>query len=203
MSPQLLRRFIFFMALLIVFGGLTFLIFGDKLTREPGDFETRMGDQRLQDGLYDQALQHFEQALEAAPDHRGALMGRALVFIQTERYDEALAQLDHLIVFLTDTLEDDDATGRGALAAAYANRGIVHDRRADYEMALASYAQALRVDEDSVSGPGFLHKILYGSEDVSTVRDRAEYLAEQLKLPAAQRLLRVPELDEKQRMHKP
>jgi hypothetical protein len=48
-----------------------------------------------------------------------------------------------------------------------------------------------------------VHKILYGSEDVSTVRDRARYIYEQLQLPEDQRLMRVPELDEKQRMYKP
>ena len=44
---------------------------------------------------------------------------------------------------------------------------------------------------------------LYGAEDVSTVRDRAQYIYEQLQLPDDQRLMRVPELDEKQRMYKP
>ena len=203
MSPGVLRRFIFFMALLILFAGLTYLIFGPSLTREPGDFETQMGDQRLKDGLYDEAMAHFDKALEESPDHRGALGGRAAVFIQTEQYDEAIAELDYLIDFLTKTLESDDVTGRGALAAAYANRGIVRDRLGSYETALEDYVNALSVDEETVSGPGVVHKILYGSEDVSSVRKRAQYIYEQLQLPEEQRLMRVPELDEKQRMHKP
>jgi hypothetical protein len=35
------------------------------------------------------------------------------------------------------------------------------------------------------------------------VRDRAIYLKQQLALPPEKRLLRVPEIDEKQRMYKP
>lgn len=203
MKASVLRRFIFLMALLTIFGGLVFLIFGPSITREPGDFETQMGDQRLSDGLYDEALAHFDQALEEAPDHRGALMGRALVFIQTQRYDEAVAELDYLIEFLTETLLPDDTTGRGALAAAYANRGNIRDRLGDYQAALEDYVRALSTDEDSVSGPGVVNKILYGSDDISSVRKRAKYIHEQLKLPEDQRLLSVPELDAKQRMHKP
>jgi hypothetical protein len=38
---------------------------------------------------------------------------------------------------------------------------------------------------------------------VSTVRDRAIYIYEQLQLPEGERLLRIPELDAKQRMYKP
>jgi hypothetical protein len=54
-----------------------------------------------------------------------------------------------------------------------------------------------------VEGPGVVHKILYGSDKVSSVRQRAIYLYEQFQLPEDQRILRIPELDAKQRMHKP
>ena len=96
-----------------------------------------------------------------------------------------------------------DATGRGVLAAAYANRGIVHDRQGEYAKALEDYIGALKVDEGAVEGPGVIHKILYGSDRVSTVRDRARYLHEQLQKPEAERVMRIPELDARQRMHKP
>ena len=203
MNPNVLRRFIFLMVLL-TFGGFIFWdMIDDYLYREPGDYHTEMGSNRLVDGLWDEAMEHFDQALEESPNHRGALMGRALVMIQTERYPEALAELDGLIDYMQDVLEPDDMTGRGVLAAAYANRGIVQDRQGAYQAALNDYATALRIDEESVSGPGVVHKILHPSDDISTVRKRAEYLAEQLQLPEEQRLLRVPDLDDKQRMHKP
>ena len=114
-----------------------------------------------------------------------------------------MAELDYLIAYLERTLEPDDPTGVGALAAAYANRGIVYDRTGRYQAALDDYIAALKTDEDTVSGPDVVHKILYGSEDVSSVRKRAQYLYEQLQLPEDERRLRVPEIDAQQRMHKP
>ena len=203
MSPAVLQRFIKLMAIAILVSGGFYLGYQYFSSEAPGDYYVRQGDIRLSDGEYDKALASFDKALDEKPDHRGALMGRALVYIQTERYDEAIAELDYLIDYLNKTVTDDDSTGRGALAAAYSNRGIVFDRLGQYKKALDDYIAALNTDQKTVSGPGVIHKILYGSEGVSTVRDRARYIYEQLQLPKDQRVLRVPELDEKQRMYKP
>lgn len=203
MNAQVLRRFIFLMALLTVGGFLFWTIAPGYFDRPPGDYETETGTLRLEDGLYEEAMAHFDKALQEQENHRGALMGRALVFMQTGRNDEALAALDHLITFLETNLSDDDQTGRGVLAAAHANRGIVLDRSERYEDALASYVQALNTDAGAVEGPGVIDKILHDSDRISTVRKRALYLQEQLKLPEAERVLRIPKLDERQRMHKP
>ena len=203
MNPRVLRRFIILMAALTVGAFVFWDLIDDYVRRAPGDFETEMGSNRLVDGQYDQALAHFGTALQEAPDHRGALMGRALVFIQTERYDDAVAELDYLFDYLNRTLEPDDGTGRGVLAAAHANKGIVLDRQGKYQAALESYVRSLQTDQEVVEGPGVVNKILYGSDDVSTVRDRARYIHEQLQLPEEERLMRIPELDAKQRMYKP
>ncbi len=203
MNPRVLRRFIYLMVAFMVVVFVATDLLDSFVNRPPGDYETEMGSQRLEDGLYDEALDYFNKALAEAPNHRGALMGRALVYISTERYDEAIAELDYLIKYLSENLKEDDVTGRGALAAAYANRGIVYDRLGQYQKALDDYVQSLKTDEKTVSGPGIVHEILYGTEKVSTVRDRARYIYEQLKLPPEKRLLRVPELDAQQRMYKP
>lgn len=203
MNPRVLKRFIILMAVLTVGAFVFWDLFATYVRREPGDYHTQRGDQLLTAGDYDESLKNFNLALEEAPNHRGALMGRALVFISTERYDEALAELDHLIDYQTKNVEPDDKTGIGALAAAHANRGIVLDRLGRYEEALAAYIESLKVDQGAVDGPGVIHKILYVSDHVSTVRDRAVYLYEQLQLPEEERLLSVPELDALQRMHKP
>ncbi len=205
MNPRVLRRFIFLMAILTVGGFIFWDIVDDFVNRPPGDYYTEVGDLRLRDRLYDDALEAFDKALEEAPDHRGALMGRALVFIATERYETAIGELDNLIERLEARLEaePDDATGRGVLAAAYANRGIVHDRMGQYQTALDDYIAALRVDAGILEGPDIFQKLLYAGEHVSTVRDRARYLYEQLQLPEEERLLSVPELDEQQFMYKP
>lgn len=201
MNPAVLKRFIFIagVGLFIAFALWIMLAPG----REPGDFHTQMGDTRLGSGQYQEALEYFDQALEEMPDHRGALMGRALVFIHTDRHDLAVDQLDYLIDFLERTLEDHDLTGRGTLAAAYANRGIVHDRNGRHEQALADYQEALATDPESVKGPRIWDRILYGTPQPSTIAKRAAYLREQFELPEEKRVLLIPEEDAKERTYKP
>ncbi|HEX9703323.1 MAG TPA: tetratricopeptide repeat protein [Rhodospirillales bacterium] len=202
-SPKVVRRFV------ILMGVATFVMFSawavlnNYLQSPPGDFEVRQGDILLGDKKYDEAIERFNTALEVSPDHRGALMGRALAFLQTERFNEADAEFTYLINYLKKNLAADDVTGVAVYAAAYANRGILYDRAGQYEKALADYIQALRIDEGAVDGPSLVDKVLYGTPRPSTVRKRARYLHEQLALPPEKRLLRMPEKDAEQRMYKP
>jgi len=203
MNPAVLRRFI------IIAGIATFVAFSAwtvakmVLTEQPGDYYTRQGDIRLGEGKFDEALKSFDAALAEMPNHRGALMGRALVFMRSGKPRQADAELSQLIAFLEGSLKADDRTGRGVLAAAYANRGILHDRAGRYEKALGDYIAALKTDAGVLEGPNLFDKILYGTPKPSTVRDRAIYLKKQLALPPEKRLLRVPEIDAQQRMYKP
>ncbi len=171
--------------------------------RPPGDYHTEVCDNRLKDKLYDKALKAANTALEKTPNHRGAIMCKALIFISQKNYIKATKELDYLITYLKDTLEDDDLTGIGALAAAYANRGIIKDRNKDYEGALKDYIKALGIDHEAVAGPGLGTIILNYKYKSSSVKERALYLNEQLQLPEEERVLRIEELDEGQVMHKP
>ena len=205
MNRRVLRRFVILMVILTVVVVLFRDVIEAQFDRPPGDYHTEVGSNRLVDGLYDQAMEEFNKALEESPDHRGALMGRALIYIQTERYEDAVGELGYLIERLQITLESEpnDRTGQGVLAAAFANRGIVHDRRGLYDEALADYIAALQTDPGAVGGPDVFQKILLGGDQISTVRDRAEYLHQQLQLPENERLLSLPELDDQQFMYKP
>ncbi|NQV45167.1 MAG: tetratricopeptide repeat protein [Rhodospirillales bacterium] len=169
----------------------------------PGDFEVRQGDIKLSDGLFANAIERFDAALEAAPDHRGALLGKAAALMGLEHYDEAEGVLTHAIDFLLATLVEDDPTGTGALSAAYANRGILRDRQGRYEEALADYVEAVKIDYDLADGPGWVDHLLYYDKKPSSVLTRARYIYEQLQLPEGERLMRVPEQDDLQRMYKP
>jgi tetratricopeptide (TPR) repeat protein len=173
------------------------------LDAPPGDYEVRQGDILLTDGEYDAAIERFDAALAISPDHRGALMGKAIAYLQSDRPADAEATFTHLIEVLGRTLAPDDPTGRGVLSGAYANRGILYDRLGRYDAALADYEQALAIDAGAVEGPGLFHRILYGNTHPATVGNRADYLRRQLALPESERLLRVPELDARQRMYKP
>ncbi len=188
---------------------LTFIMFTvwalvrSFMNRPPGDYETEVCDMRLKDKLYDKAIQAANTALEKTPNHRGAIMCKALVFISQKMYTEATEELNYLINFLEKTVEDDDRTGIGTLAAAYANRGIIKDRNKNYEEALQDYIKALGIDHEAVAGPGLGTVILNYKYKSSSVRERALYLNDQLQLPDDERVLSIQELDEGQVMHKP
>ena len=171
--------------------------------RPPGDYETEVCDIRLKDKKYDEALNAANKALSKTPNHRGAIMCRALVFISEKKYIDAEKELSYLITFLENNLEDDDRTGIGTLAAAYANRGIIKDRNKNYEAALKDYVKALGIDYEAVAGPGLGTVILNYKFKSSSVKERALYLNEQLQLPEDERVLSIQELDEGQVMHKP
>ena len=183
MNPRILKRFV------IICGISTFVMFTvwmivkSFMDRPPGDYETQICDQRLKDKLWDQAIDEAN--------------------INKKEYQIAEKELTSLIEFLNKNLKDDDLTGKGTLAAAFANRGIIKDRKEQYEEALKDYIKALEIDHEAVAGPGLGHKIIYMINKPSSVRDRAQYIYEQLQLPLEKRVLRLPEVDEEQRMHKP
>ena len=203
MSTKVLRRFIIYMAILTFVMFTVWALVRSFMNRPPGDYETEVCDMRLKDKLYDQALQAANTALEKSPDHRGAIMCKALVFISQKMYLEATEELNYLINFLKKTVKDDDLTGVGTLAAAYANRGIIKDRKKDYQGALQDYLKALGIDHKAVAGPGLGTVILNYKFKSSSVKERALYLNEQLQLPESERVLSIQELDEGQVMHKP
>ena len=173
------------------------------MNRPPGDYETEVCDIRLKDQLYDEAMAAADKALGKTPNHRGAIMCKALIYISQKDYINANNELNYLIKYLESNLETDDLTGIGTLAAAYANRGIIKDRSKDYEGALADYVKALGIDHESVAGPGLGTVILNYKYKSSSVKKRALYLNEQLQLPESERVLSIQELDEGQVMHKP
>ena len=173
------------------------------MNRPPGDYETEVCDIRLKDKKYEEALEAANEALYKTPNHRGALMCKALVFISQKKYIKADLILTDLIIFLEKNLESDDKTGVGTLAAAYANRGIIKDRNKKYEDALKDYVKALGIDHEAVAGPGLGTIILNYKFKSSSVKERALYLNDQLQLPENERVLSIKELDEGQVMHKP
>ena len=93
-NVNVLKRFVIYMAILTF---VMFTIWGfvrSFMDRPPGDYETEVCDIRLKDKKYDEALEAANKALSKTPDHRGAIMCKALVFISKKKYVEAVACFD-------------------------------------------------------------------------------------------------------------
>ena len=132
-QANILKRFVIYMAVLTFVMFTVWAFVKSFKNRPPGDYHTEVCDNRLKDKEYEKALQAANTALEKTENHRGAIMCKALIFISQKNYIEAINDLDYLVNFLENNVEDNDKTGIGTLAAAYANRGIIKDRTKDYK----------------------------------------------------------------------
>jgi len=157
----------------------------------PGENRYRLANKYLEDGNYDEALQIFDELLVENAEYKEAHLAKAITLLQMGWLDESRRSFDRAI-----RLDNN-------YAQAYADRGILNDRDGRYEAALHDYRKALKLDPELAEGPGWLWRFLRNIPDrPPTIADRAVYLEEQLKKPESERLLRVPELDSKQRMYK-
>ena len=179
----------YFIGLLVLIGFLIYWRTG--VEDNPGDINVRAGNYRLEDGFYEEAEKEFSEALQKNPDHIMAHLGLATTYIQTGRDTDALQEFNLVI------------EKNPELAAAIANRGILYDRLGEHKKALSDYRKALELDPEILEGPGFLWRFMRNiDEKPPTIKERADYLEAELAKPEEERMLKVPEVDEKQRMYK-
>jgi tetratricopeptide (TPR) repeat protein len=159
--------------------------------QNPGDYDVKKGNYRLEDGQYEEAVKEFSEALGKNPDHAMARLGLAVTHMQMGNESEALQEFNLVIEHNPE------------LAPAYADRGILYDRMGEHEKALADYKRAIELDEEILEGPGWLWRFMRNiDEKPPTIKERAAYLEAELAKPEEKRLLQVQEVDEKQRMYK-
>jgi len=179
----------YIIGLLVLIGFIFYWRVG--VEKNPGDYNVRTGNYRLEDGQYEEAFKEFSEALQKNPEHAMARLGLAVTYMQTGKDIEALQEFSLVIEI------------NPGLAAAFANRGILYDRMGEHKKALADYRKALELDPEILEGPGFLWRFMRNiDEKPPTILSRAEYLEAELAKPEEERLLKVPGDDEKQRMYK-
>lgn len=176
--------------IVLAFAGYAFY---QTSTREsvPGENKYRLASKYLEDGEYDEALTIFNESISLNPSYKAAFLGKAITLMQMGRYDEARAEFDKAIAL------DEN------FAEAYANRGILNDRTGRFEEAVSDYRKAAELKPELDEGPGLVWRFLHlADEKPPTISDRADYIEAELKKPESERLLRIPEIDEQQRMYK-
>lgn len=165
----------------------------DSLLRErsPGDQAYFAAEKFFEDGEYERASQEYDRALRQGPNEPHVVRAKARTLMQLGRNDEALEWYNRVIDL------------QPYFGGTYANRGILYDRMGKYELAVADYEKSLQLDKEIGEGPHWLIRFLRNQpQKPPSVKERAEYLKQELAKPASERVLRVPEVDAKQRAYK-
>ncbi len=161
-------------------------------TRDPHSATYAAAERHFEDGRYAQALDTFRELSQQLPEAAAPVRGAARSLLQLGELEAALAAYDRAIA-----LEPE-------FAAAYANRGVLHDRAGRYRAAIADYERAAQLDARTDEGPGWLTRFLRNeTRPPPTIGQRAAYLRAELAKPPQERLLRVPEIDDRQRSYQP
>ncbi len=177
------------LTVLVLFG--YFFFQKTKSEDYPGENKTRLAHSMLEDGDLDAALKTFDEALAIKPDNADAFRGKGITLMMMKRFDESKAMFDRSI-----ELEPESALN-------YANRGTLNDRTGQYEDAVSDYRKAIKLEPKLAKGPGWLWRFLHNAADKPpTLVDRIRYIESELQKPEEERLLRIPELDERQKMYK-
>jgi len=181
------------LAIILMVGWLAWTLYDSSLAKQQlGDQDYSQGNRYFEDGLYQQALDSYETALRIAPHHEHAWRGKALAYMQLGQ-EQAALQTFHALI----------ASPPKHPAPAYANRGILYDRMGLHEKALQDYQKALRLDARMAEGPSWITRFFrLQPQRPPTIADRATYLQQELAKPLAERQLRKPEEDDKQRPYK-
>jgi len=148
-------------------------------------------------GLYDQAIASYSEAIRIKPDYYQAYNNRAIAFFKKGEYDKAIddcnkaielqpnyspafnnlgaayyekGDYEHAISYLNWALHLNPYSGK-----AYYNRGLVHFKLRDYDLALLDFDQAIKVTPESINAiyqkkPTFEHS-LFNEEVTNRMRD--------------------------------
>lgn len=173
-----------------IIGGITWLVF--EFYRHfsgmaPGDISFVDAGNLFKDGQYARAAEYYSDTVEQNPAHAGALRGVANSNVQLKRYDKALTAIERAIQL------------QPKFGGNYAIRGIIYDHSGRHRQAMEDYEKSLKMDPEVAEGMHWLDRLLFNVQETPpTVEDRLKYLKAQFALPASERVLRIPDQDDKQ-----
>ena len=105
-----------------------------KLNERDPEAHFGLGDAYRELGSYEQAQEHFLRALEINPDHQDSRLNLSALYLQTERWDDAIREATTLIEDLTFLNP----------ARAYVNRAWAHYKLGDLDAAQADLTEAIQ-----------------------------------------------------------
>lgn len=113
--------------------GIAHLAFQEVLRQNPKKWQAVANIGRCMEGLdrHENALMHYEDALEMAPDNAPALLGMSTSSVNTQRFDESIAYADLVLAKLPDNIQ------------AIVNKAYSLLHKQDYAQGWPLYAQAV------------------------------------------------------------
>ena len=146
-----------------------------------------MANNAFKDKNYDLALNEYFVALKFNQEDVYSIEGVARSYMELNLYDDAE-------IFFIKAINIDPN-----FAPAYANLGVLYDRQEKYGLAISNYKKALQLDAELSKGMHWLDRLLYDvRETPSNIADRSMYLEKQMNLPKNERILNMPNIDDKQ-----
>ena len=156
-----------------------------------GESSYHAANKFFEDRKYNEALNAYKKAVIQNPNLIHAQRGTARTLMQLGQNEKALIKFNEVI-----NIEPE-------FGASYANRGILHDRMENYELAIADYKKALQLNPDLAKGPSWLTRFLRNqAEKPPSILDRLNYLLAEMEKPESQRVLKFPDKDKQQRSYK-
>ena len=171
--------------LTILFSG--WLVWEHVSNRPLGTNEYSAANKAFKDSNYELAYKYYKNAYKVNPNDVYVIEGIARSLMELKNYNEAIS---YFILAIE---------SQPNFAPAHANLGVLYDRMGDHEKAIELYSEALRLDSDLEKGMHWIDRLLYNVQEVPpTVKDRLKYLQNQYLLNENERILSVPEVDDKQ-----
>ncbi len=171
---------------------MTFLILALHLpivfAAEDAGTHVNQGNDYYSKGQYDQAISHYNKALEINPKHAGAYYNRGQAYLNKGQHDQAIADYNK-------ALEIDPK-----FTEAYNGRGLSYAAKAEYDQALSDYNKALEINSkyaEAYYNKALVYEKLGRKEVIEAYENFIKYASDQYASLVEQTKQRIKELKEK------